>query len=580
MDFLKTVPVFLKTSARERAKQIPARMVLASVLALAFYANDKASWIWIWAAVAVATQIFEYVAMSAFRKDDDQDVKPVAVFAALASTAFMAVTYGGAGLLIWVTGNNVTANVAALSIAGGLLANLAAGIGSRALFYTGAAPYLMALGLMPVIMMIQGDVNGVILTGCTCVLSCLTVLSVFNRVHATRQSEQEALLEADRRVDQAQAAMADRSALAAIVSHELRTPVSAILAGASVIRAAPGAATTQDTAELIVDASRHMVGMLNDLLDHSKMEAGAMSIEARDFDLCVFVRDAVRFWRNQAADKGLTLQAELPNEGEFWLVGDPYRLRQIVNNLLSNAIKFTPRGMIRIDVEVSPIEGGRHGVVLKVTDQGTGILPEAMARLFTPFAQGSAEVARNYGGTGLGLTVSRELARLMGGDLTVASEQGAGAVFTLMLDLPPGQSVEEGEHHETTPPPVVHRLRVLAVDDNELNRRTLALVLKPLDIELVMASDGFLALSRLEEQTFDVVVMDVNMPGMDGNEATRRLRASAGPNAGIPVIGFSAGSEADQIACQAAGMTDWLSKPLEPRKLYDALQRAADMSSA
>ena len=208
-------------------------------------------------------------------------------------------------------------------------------------------------------------------------------------------------------------------------------------------------------------------------------------------------------------------------------------------------------------------------------DQGPGIPPEAMDRLFTPFAQGSSEVARTYGGTGLGLVVSRDLARVMGGELSADSRAGEGAAFILDLVLPHGVPVENEDEYAAPAPALERRLRVLAVDDHEINRRTLALVLQPLDVDLATAVDGASALKRLAEQAFDVVLMDVNMPGIDGNETTRRLRASGGPNAAVPVIGFSAGAEPAQVAaCYAAGMTDWLPKPLEPRVLYVALERA------
>lgn len=574
MGFLVSIAPFLAASGKERLKQVPVRILLAFIMAWALHASGMGRGVAVWLLVAFATQAFEYAAMAPFRRGGE-DARPLAVFLALAATTTMAAVYSGVSLIIWTTGNGALATVAALTLAGGLLTNVASGIGSRVLFFIGGTPYLIALALMPIIMIGKGDVQGLVLTCFTCALFAGAILNVYGRVYGARQSELKALIEAEHRVEQAQTAMADRAAMAAIVSHELRTPVSAILAGAHVIRTSPRSRTTEDTADLIIDAGRLMTGMLNDLLDHSKMEAGAMTLETRDFDLCDFVRDATRFWGDQAAEKGLELKVSVPEEAAVWLRGDPYRMRQIVNNLMSNAIKFTARGVIRIEAAVGEVVDDRRRLVLTVTDQGAGISPDAMARLFSPFAQGSAEVARTYGGTGLGLTVSRDLARLMGGELTATNAEGAGAAFSLSVELPLGQPVDVEDGFEPAPVTLGRRLRVLAVDDNELNRRTIALVLQPLDVDLVTASDGYLALARLEEQPFDAVLMDVNMPGIDGNETTRRLRASGGVNAEVPVIGFSAGTEAAQIAaCHAAGMTDWLAKPLEPKKLYEALQRA------
>ena len=563
----------LAASGKERLKQAPVRILLASVMGWALYATGLTRWIPLWLIIAIATQAFEVWALGPFRRGEA--ASNFRIVLGLASTTVMATAYAGIALAIWATGDVVLATVAALTLAGGLLTNVASGIGSRTVFFIGGGPYLVCLALMPIIMIWDRDFPGLVLMILASSLFAGSILNVYWRVHAARRAEIQALDEAERRLEQAQAAMADRAAMAAIVSHELRTPVSAILAGAHVIRTGGATQNTPETADLIIDAGRLMTGMLNDLLDHSKMEAGAMQLESRDFELGDFVRDAARFWTAPATEKELALRFGAP-ETPTWLRGDPFRLRQIVNNLVSNAIKFTAQGEIAITAAVTPLESGARRVVLTVTDQGAGIAPDAMARLFSPFAQGSAEVARTYGGTGLGLTVSRDLARLMGGDLTASNGEGRGAVFALSLDLPAGEPTETQDGFETAPTVIARRLRVLAVDDHEINRRTIALVLQPLDVELTMASDGHGALQLLAEHPFDAVLMDVNMPGIDGNEATRRLRASGGINASVPVIGFSAGTEDAQIAaCRSAGMTDWLAKPLEPKKLYEALQRAA-----
>ena len=574
MTSLDSIGPILAGSAKERAKQAPVRLLLAVVMAWAMYGGGMASWIPVWLAAALIVQGFEFCAMAPFRRDPPSNNR-LSVGLALMSTTLMATLFGGMALIIWTTNHPALVTLAALTLAGGLLTNVASGIGSRLLFFIGGGPYLLFLALMPVIKLVQGDTRGVAVMTLSAALFAGMMLNIYWRVYHTRQAEVQSRAEAETRLEQAQTAMADRAAMAAIVSHELRTPVSAILAGAHVIRKGDRPETTPETAQLIMDAGRLMTGMLNDLLDHSKIEARAMTLEARDFDLAAFMDDTARFWAAAADEKGLRLGVS-PMAEPLWLKGDPFRLRQIVNNLMSNALKFTPQGGC-VTFGVTTRDGALDdvAVVMTVADQGPGIAPDAMARLFSPFAQGSAQVARTYGGTGLGLTVSRDLARLMGGELSARSEDGQGAVFMLEISLPRGVPVDQALEDTAAPPVLDRRLRVLAVDDHEINRRTLALVLHPLDVELSMASDGASALKALAAQVFDVVLMDVNMPGIDGNETTRRLRASSGPNAAVPVIGFSAGTEDEQIAAtKAAGMTDWLAKPLEPSRLYAALERA------
>ena len=573
MLFLENLGPLLSSTARERRKQVPVRILLSGVVAWALIGAGQGGWVPAWLAAVALVQLFEIIAMLNLRQADRLPSLPEICFA-LASTITMGALFAGVSVAVWTLEGRGLQGLAMLIIAGGLLTNVASGIEARTLFFVGGAPYFAALAAMPILAIAGSPSGDPVLTTLASLLFVGAIISVYWRVHAARKAELGALAEAKTRVEQAEVAMADRAAMAAIVSHELRTPVSAILAGASVMRDDAVPSKRQETADLIIDAATLMTRMLNDLLDHSKMEAGAMSLEMRDFNLSGMVTDTERFWRAQAEAKGLSLRAAKVDE-DIWLAGDPYRLRQVLNNLLSNAIKFTAEGWVVIDLDVKPSATGALALRITVQDQGAGISAEAMDRLFTPFAQGSSEVARTYGGTGLGLKVSRDLARLMGGDLTVESVSGEGAAFTLALELSGGRPVEDADDRAAAAPVIQPRLRVLAVDDHEINRRTLALVLQPLDVELFTASDGLLALDILHRQPFDVVLMDVNMPGIDGNEATRRLRASKGLNALTPVIGFSAGTEADQIAaCHAAGMTDWLAKPLEPRKLYEALGRA------
>ena len=264
-------------------------------------------------------------------------------------------------------------------------------------------------------------------------------------VHGSGEAEVESRAEAGARREQAQAAVGDRAAMAAIVSHELRTPVSAILAGAHVIRDGKSPEHRQETADLIIDAGRLMTGMLNDLLDHSKMEAGAMAMESRDFELGDLMRDTVRFWAAPAADKGLTLDMSGVDSEAVWLRGDPYRLRQIINNLVSNAIKFTPEdGAVHVGLEEAP-EGG---LTLYVRDNGAGIPSEKLKEVMEPFAQVGDTTSREHGGTGLGLSITRSLAEMHGGSLTLESELGRGTRVAVNLPasrlIPPSQTPKIG----------------------------------------------------------------------------------------------------------------------------------------
>lgn len=576
MSLLKALGPLLSATAYERRKQVPVRVLLSGIVAWALDSAGHGAGIPAWLAAVAVIQAFEIGAMFRFRGSDRVPTTSD-ILLALTSTFLMAALFAWIAVMLWSFDGQGLPGMAMLIIAGGLLTNVASGIEARGIFYVGAAPYLIALVAMPVMAILGSPSGDPILTTLASVLFIGAILNVYGRVHSARVAELRALAEAETRVDQAQTAMAERAAMAAIISHELRTPVSAIQAGAQVMIEDAVPAQRRDTAELILDASSLMTRMLNDLLDHSKMEAGAMSLETRDFDLSVLLSDTERFWRAQADAKSLVLKSANVQPAT-WLRGDPHRLRQILNNLLSNAIKFTAQGEIAILLDIEALDDRTRSVLITVRDQGAGIAPEAMARLFTPFAQGSSEVARTYGGTGLGLKVSRDLARLMRGDLTVDSHPGEGAAFKLSVLLPVGEPETASSSDDADGAVLRPRLAVLAVDDHEINRRTLALVLQPLDVDLHTASDGFLALDLLARQPFDVVLMDVNMPGIDGNEVTRRLRALKGPNNGTPVIGFSAGTEADQIAaCHAAGMTDWLAKPLEPHKLYEALYRATEL---
>jgi signal transduction histidine kinase/ActR/RegA family two-component response regulator len=378
-----------------------------------------------------------------------------------------------------------------------------------------------------------------------------------------RQAARALIAESDARA-RAQAADAAKSAFVAMISHELRTPISAIMAGAAEAARPGSAAGRRSNLDLITSSARMMRTLLDDLLDLSKIEAGKMGTEVADFDLRRLTLETVRFWAPEARRKDLDFRLEGARRLPAWVSGDPTRLRQILNNLLSNALKFTETGAIALSVDM---RGER--LSMTVSDTGPGMGPDQLRRLFIAYEQASDSVARTHGGTGLGLQISRELARLMGGDLTVASTPNQGAVFTLDLPL----RLAEPAAVMAGTPEITDGLRVLIADDHEINRRAFSLILEPVCAKLALAQDGREALDMLAHESFDLVLMDLNMPRLNGLQATRALRALPGPNQAVPVIALSASvSPTEQQACLAAGMNAFVMKPVEARELFQAIE--------
>ena len=417
------------------------------------------------------------------------------------------------------------------------------------------AVYLTALPIMGVRM--GGNPDQLI------ILVLTSILLVAATVMLWRSSSRALAAESAARAS-AEAADAAKSAFVAMVSHELRTPISAMMAGAEAIDAHQTPAAQLANKQLIVDAARMMRFLLNDLLDHSKLEAGRMGIEQIPFDLRRLVRDTVRFWRPEAHARGLRLRLDGARQLPRWVASDPTRIRQVLNNLFSNALKFTDEGFVSLSVKVAPTEAGL-ALSLTVSDTGAGMTEDQAERLFRPFAQADATIARTHGGTGLGLTISRDLARLMGGDLSVASVAGQGSAFAFAITVRAADAPAETE--TVAPAPEAPGLRVLVADDHEVNRRAFNLLLAPIADHVVTVADGLEAVEAASAETFDIVLLDLNMPRMNGLQAAARLREIHGQ--GLRIVALTASvSPADVAACFAAGMDAFVAKPVEAEELY------------
>ena len=438
---------------------------------------------------------------------------------------------------------------------------------SRAAFIAAVAPLISYFILIPLLAGVPLWVTlGVIMAG---MMNLVAATMIWQSTSRSITAERAARIESEARRLEAERAVDAKSAFVAVVSHELRTPISAILAAAADLERSEDRAAWRQ-ARLIGDAGAMMRGLLNDLLDMAKLEAGRLTVDASPYDLRSLMSDLMRFWRTEAKARGLRLAFEGARETPRRVIGDPIRVRQILNNLVSNALKFTECGQVTLSVEREDAPGG-HALRISVTDTGSGMTEEQISRLFTPFEQLGQSTARTHGGAGLGLAISRDLARLMGGDISVRSAPGQGAAFTLSLECADAEDMA-AQAPAPAAPDIPAGLRLLVCDDHEINRRALSLVLAPLSATVFTVASGAEALERLAAQTFDLVLMDCFMPEMDGLETTRRLRAADGPNRSTPVIAVTASTEAGDIAaCQAAGMTAHVGKPIDPQSLYAAI---------
>ncbi|MDZ7655368.1 MAG: response regulator [Sulfurimicrobium sp.] len=388
----------------------------------------------------------------------------------------------------------------------------------------------------------------------------------------TRQKKAEK--EVKDALQSAEEAAEAKSSFLANMSHEIRTPLNGILGLAQIGQRDCEDGKIREVFNRLRDSGSHLLAVVNDILDFSKIESGKLKIERRPFALFAILDNVRSFVSELAEAKGLDLSISLAPDLSEWVEGDSLRLAQILTNLLSNAIKFTGHGEVMLRVAR---DGGE--ISFMVVDSGIGMSEEQLARLFQPFEQADSSTTRNFGGTGLGLAISINLARLMGGGISVESRLGEGSSFTLQLPLPVAAApVHPGQPKASpaTPGRRLAGLSVLAADDVEINRLILEDLLSHEGAHVVFASDGLQALECLEEagvSAFDVVLMDVQMPRMDGFETTRHIAAIA---PALPVIGLTAHAMAEERdKCFAAGMVDHVVKPVDIDILVAAILRHA-----
>jgi len=390
----------------------------------------------------------------------------------------------------------------------------------------------------------------------------------------------------------AEAASKAKSEFLANMSHELRTPMNGVIG--MVDLAMEGKLTTEQRERLQTaqQCAYSLLSLLNDILDLSKIEAGKMSLESIPFDLSAMVEDCVRSHIAAAARNHVDLNCDIASTVPRQVIGDPLRLRQILANLLSNAVKFTESGSIDARLRATTLSASELLLQIEVQDTGPGIDPEKLPYIFDKFTQADGSVSRKYGGTGLGLAITRKLAELYGGEINVESEPGRGTVFAVNLKLGvatqtalpaavasgasaaglngPGIVEVAAPLKEPEPAPA-NAGRILVVEDNHVNQKVVTAVLRKRGFAIELANDGREALARLESDTFDLVLMDVQMPVLDGLEATRLIRQDPRWKT-LPVIAMTAHAmNGDRERCLDAGMSGYISKPVHPSHLLQII---------
>ena len=563
--------------AQVRFRELKTRMALAAFIAVTTWFMTHTLWPAVWFGAVLATQALDWIVFRPLRIRPDLQPSLGYKIALCTTASVTVIVYSGIAAYLWSAGGDAGRLFAIIQVAGGLLHVSLHMHHVRPLLFAAVIPHSLYFLGMPIV--------GAVMDGQPheALISVGGVLYMMHLVVAVRQSSmttkalQTANAEARRERQKAEVASAAKSDFLAVISHEIRTPMNAVISAANLLRRTRLDREQREHVSMLLDAGDVLVGLLNDVLDLSKIEAGKMELESSVMDLREKLSSLGRLWGPKAEANGVRLKIEIEPDVPDCVRTDPLRLQQMLFNLLSNAVKFTDDGSIVVAVDWRSAD---NRLIIAVTDTGCGIPEDRLARIFDSFEQVDAGTTRKYGGTGLGLAISRRLAEIMGGNLTAESVEGEGSTFVLNLPMDAVAKPAPQARRRAEPVAGLQGRLILAADDHAVNRRILSLLLEPHGCVLHLVENGAEAVEAAQTQKFDVILMDMQMPVMDGLEASAQIRAQ-GLNRNTPLVALTANAmDVHRAAWEATGVHAFLTKPIDPALLAMTLGEACAASEA
>jgi two-component system, sensor histidine kinase len=553
----------LRVAMAARARQWPTRLGLGAVIASAFFTTTGGAFAASWFLVYATLQLFEWRVFSFRSRPAEWTPTTGWCLGAIALVAVNKAVFGAFAVRQAFEGGDLSLVSAALLIAGAIINGVVVSAGSRALTWA---------SILPLMMCFVGIAGAAVATGhtplATLQISGASLLFVIAACVASTQLARKLRLAEEGRLA-AERANRAKGQFLANMSHEIRTPLNGVVSMADLLAKSPLAQSDREMVEIIRSSGQNLTGLLSDILDVARIEAGEIALESAPFELGDMLRSVCALFSLKAREKGVTVILEIAPVVDRAIPGDGARLRQVVTNLVANAIKFTDRGEVRLSAELDD----QSRLRLAVRDTGIGFDPEETGDLFGRFQQADGSITRRFGGSGLGLAIAKDLTQLMRGDIGYDSRVGTGSVFWVLLPFTAAESPivtpqQTGARAETPD----RTLSVLVADDHETNLKVVVLILDQVGAQCTTAGDGAAAVAVFRAGVFDLILMDMQMPVMDGLTAVRLIREieATGDRGHTPIAILSANALPEHIAVAlAAGADRHVAKPVRPDVLIE-----------